>query len=366
MRIATLKLQHFKNYNDEVFDFHPRFNCLVGLNGMGKTNVLDAIHYLAFTKSAFSLTDQQVLQHDAPFFAVHGTFHAERPMDVSCYMESGKKKIIKINRSEPEKFSDHIGTIPLIFTSPYDTAIIQGASEIRRKLVDGTLSQFDQGFLEDLLEYQKVLRQRNTLLKNQQSQSQKALHGLLDIYDEQLINRSITISKKRGQLIGKLTPLFEKNYQVLTDGAEQTEIQFMTKVLTDSFRNDFLEGRKRDMISQRTHSGCHRDDVDFLIGGYSVKKMGSQGQQKSVILALRLAQFDYLSQQTNTRPMIMLDDIFDKFDDERIGQLIMLLSDDDRFGQVVLTDARPGRVQQLFDNEQAVRIFSIAHGKKIK
>ena len=236
VRISTLKLQHFKNYESARFEFHPRFNCLVGLNGMGKTNLLDSIHYLAFTKSAFSGVDSQHIQHGAPFFALHGVFHDQQDTEVTCYLEQGKKKLIKVNRSEPEKLSDHIGSIPLILTTPYDVAIIQGASDVRRKLVDGTLSQFDHTFLDNLLEYQKILRQRNALLKNQRNTDPTSLNRLLDVYDERLIPLSLAISAKRRGLIQELAPLFESNYQGLTHGLEHTSVEFISEVTEPNSR----------------------------------------------------------------------------------------------------------------------------------
>ncbi len=333
---------------------------------MGKTNLLDGIHYLAFTKSAFTATETQHIRHEAPFMAIHGSFQNENKVDVSCYLERGKKKVFKVNRLEPEKLSDHIGSIPLILTTPYDVAIIQEGSEVRRKLVDGTLSQFDHPFLEDLLHYQKVLRQRNALLKNQHNTSSSSLHRLLDVYDEDIVRLSLSISQRRSELIEEFAPLFAANYQTIASGAEQTSIAFVSGVLQNNFEDEFKSLRKKDMLSQRTHLGAHRDDIDFLLGGYSVKKLGSQGQQKSVILALRLAQFDYLSRHTATRPILMMDDIFDKFDDRRINKLLHLLSDESRFQQILLTDARPDTANRLFKEIDDVSFFEINHGKHLK
>lgn len=365
MRISNIKLTDFKNYQEESFAFHPGFNCLVGLNGMGKTNVLDGIHYLAFTKSAFLSTDLQNIRHEERFFVIHGEFESENPLAVTCYQERGKKKVFKINKADPEKISDHIGIIPLILSTPYDTAIIREGSEVRRKFMDGTLSQINKQYLTDLLQYQKVLRQRNALLKNFEMQSEHSLNTLLDIYDEELIELSLSIAQQRQNFTAEFASYFVKSYQAIASPKETTSIEYETQILDEGFKSAFKAARKKDLITQRTTMGCHRDDLVFQLNHYPVKKIGSQGQQKSFLIALRLAQYDYLKDKKNDKPILMLDDVLDKLDDERIKKLIELLSDRDRFGQVILTDARIERINVMFNDNPEVKFFELANGKSI-
>ena len=363
MIISSLKLQGFKNYENESFQFHPKINCLVGLNGMGKTNVLDAIHYLAFTKSAFQSSDAQNITHGGAFFAVHGSFTASESLDVSCYQEVNKRKVIKVNRSELSKVGEHIGLIPLILNTPYDSSLIQESSETRRRFLDATLSQFDRVFLEDILKYKRILRQRNSFLKNTADLNTGTASTLLDVYDEDIITLSRRISEKRKALVTQFNPFFLKSYQAIGGENEHIQAAFVSEALDDNFEKRYRSNRKKDILSRRTTLGCHRDEIDFILNDHSVKKIGSQGQQKCFILALRLAQYDYIKEQVETNPILLLDDLFDKLDDVRIQKLVEMLSDSNRFNQVIITDARAERIKSLFDHTSEVKFFEIRNGK---
>lgn len=366
MRISKLRLEQFKNYEHETFEFHDRFNCLAGLNGAGKTNVLDALHYLAFTKSAFLGTDGQNILHDHQYFAIQGWFEGQdEPFDVICYQEQRKKKLIKVNKAEPERISEHIGRIPMVLTTPYDTSILREGSEVRRKFMDGTLSQFDHSFLGQLLNYQRLLKQRNATLKQSDQMTESSLNTLLDVYDAEMIPLSIAIATRRQDLVQQFEPFFAASYQVIGTEHEATKVHFLSQVLEDGFEAKYRANRKKDIIMQRTLLGCHRDDVDFLLNDHSVKKIGSQGQQKTFIVALRLAQYDFIHAQRSDKPILMMDDIFDKLDSQRIIRLLDLLHDEDRFGQVILTDAHPDQIKNQFSDHSKVNFFEISHGKQV-
>lgn len=366
MQISKLRLEQFKNYEHETFEFHARFNCLAGLNGAGKTNVLDALHYLAFTKSAFSGTDGQNILHDRQYFAIQGWFVGpEESFDVICYQEQRRKKLIKVNKAEPERISEHIGRIPMVLTTPYDTSILREGSEVRRKFIDGTLSQFDHHFLGQLLHYQRLLKQRNATLKQSDQMTESSLNTLLDVYDADMIPLSIAIATRRQDLVQQFEPFFAASYQVIGTEHEATMVHYLSQVLEEGFEARYRANRRRDINMQRTLLGCHRDDVDFLLNGHSVKKIGSQGQQKTFIVALRLAQYDFIRAQRSDKPILMMDDIFDKLDSQRIIRLLDLLHDEDRFGQVILTDAHPDQIKNQFSDHSKVNFFEISHGKQV-
>lgn len=353
MILKSLKLTYFKNHQNASFDFGDRINCVLGKNGRGKTNLLDAIYYLSFTKSGVGSPDRLTISHDAPAFTVHGTYDETT---IALQFEKGKAKAIKIDKQELDKLSDAIGIVPLVMVLPDDTRMIKEGSEERRKFFDGALSQFDKEYLLALMKYNKLLKQRNSLLKQQH---EKGLNvRLLETYDEQLIPLAIAISKKRGELKELFYPYLIKNYADLHDGEETPGLNFKTQVASD-FESVFKSSFPRDQIMQRTLLGSHKDDFEFLLDGEPIKRFGSQGQQKTFIIALKLALYDFLKAQTKKKPLLLLDDIFDKLDDSRIELLVSLLKDEDRFGQLFITDARKERSKALFNNEQQVAFIEM-------
>ena len=360
MILQQLKLLNFKNYQDESFSFSPGINCVLGANGMGKTNLLDAIHYLYMTRSFQSNADIQNIQFEAPYFSISGLF--ENDLKVDCYFESGKKKIFRVNGSENEKLSDHIGTIPGVLTTPEDNQIINEGSEIRRKLFDRLISQYDKAYLEKLILTQKLLNQRNSFLK--QNDGKRGINRkLLETYDDQLIPLFESITNYRSKFLSEFIPYFSKNYTQIFKGDELPSIEYKSHCLNKDFANQFKSALEKDVVLQRTTMGSHKDDYLFLLNERSTKKFSSQGQQKSFVIALKLAEFDFLKQKKETTPLLLLDDIFDKLDDERINHLVSLLTDQERFSQIFITDARAERSKTFFETFKSVSFFEIKSGR---
>ncbi|WP_462253961.1 DNA replication/repair protein RecF [Ekhidna sp.] len=353
MILKSLRLTYFKNHPESTFEFGERINCILGKNGVGKTNLLDAIYYLSFTKSAIGSQDKLTITHDQRAFTVFGTYSE---MTTALQFEKGKVKTLKIDGQEPEKLSDIIGKVPLVIVLPDDTSMIKGGSEERRKFFDGALSQFDSEYLKSLLQYNKLLKQRNSFLK--QNEGRAINTQLLDTYDDQLIPLAISISNKRSKLQETFLPYLIKNYSDLHDGNESPALNFKSHV-DQSFELRFKENRGKDQIMQRTMLGAHRDDFEFLLDGELIKKFGSQGQQKTFIIALKLALNDFLREQTGIKPLLLLDDIFDKLDDSRIQLLVSLLLNNERFQQIFITDARKDRSKELFKNEKAINFIDL-------
>lgn len=330
--------------------FCKNVNCLVGENGVGKTNILDAIHYLSFCKSYFNVIDNNNIKYDEEFFAIHGfyTFDDKSNEKFSCSLKRGLRKQFKCEDKEYNKFSEHIGKIPLVMITPSDQELIIGGSELRRKFLDLVISQADILYLDNLIKYNKVLEQRNRLLK-QFSQTMSFDNQSLQLWDEQLVAYGIEIYKKRKAFIEDFASLFQYYYNYISSEKEEVEITYNSEDFENNFQSLLLNARDKDRILNYTTVGVHKDDLSLKMKGYNVKKYASQGQQKSFLLALKLAQFEYILNQRKTKPILLLDDVFDKLDLKRINQL-MLLVGSDRFGQVFVTDTQLGRVENIFKN----------------
>lgn len=355
MFLKKLQLTQFKNHVDSTYVFGNEVNCILGKNGVGKTNLLDAIYYLSFTKSAVGSQDRLSIHHEMPSFTLHGTYE---DCILAIQFEKGKSKTLKIDGQEPDKLSDVIGKVPLVIVLPDDTAMIKEGSEERRKFFDGALCQFDKEYLQNLLHYNKILKQRNSLLK--QSNGYSLNYQLIETYDDQLIPLAIQISKRRLELKKLFLPFLQKNYADLHEGGETPELNFKTQV-NDGFESLFRNNFARDQIMQRTLLGSHKDDFEFLLDGELIKKFGSQGQQKTFIIALKLALYDFLKEKKKQKPLLLLDDIFDKLDDSRIQLLVSLLEDKGRFGQIFISDARKDRSKELFKGSKEVNFIEIAN-----
>ncbi|WP_420317175.1 DNA replication/repair protein RecF [Ekhidna sp.] len=354
MILKSLKLTSFKNHPDSAFEFSERINCVLGKNGIGKTNLLDAIYYLSFTKSAVGSQDKLAITHETQAFTLFGTYDNQT---IALQFEKGKVKTIKIDGQEPERLSDVIGKAPLVIVLPDDTSMIKEGSDERRKFFDGALSQFDSAYLKALLKYNKVLKQRNSLLKIEEGR--RLNKKLLETYDDQLIPLAMDISDKRKQMKEVFLPFLQKNYADLHEGDEVPGLNFKTHV-TEEFADRFKSNSQKDQIMQRTLMGSHKDDFEFLLDGELIKKFGSQGQQKTFIIALKLALYDFLMEKTENKPLLLLDDIFDKLDDSRIQLLVSLLLDNDRFQQIFITDARKDRSKELFKGQKEVNFIELA------
>ena len=355
--LAQLHLLNFKNHEALALKFSSNVNAIVGKNGMGKTNILDAIYYLSMCKSYLNSMDRQNIKFDQPFFSIQGQWLLDGDeSNVVCSVKSGAKKVIKKNKVAYEKLSDHIGLFPVVFISPYDGDLIAEGSETRRKWMDGIISQIDKSYLEDLIAYQRILDQRNSLLKqlaNGGSTDQ------LEVWDHSLNQYGQRIYERRTNFILEFIPIFEANYREIGTEIEAIEIQYKSDFQRGPFDVLLKENQRRDLIFQYTTVGVHKDDLLFNLNGNAVKKYGSQGQQKSFILALRLAQYHYLHAHSGKKPVLLLDDIFDKLDHSRVQKIIDLVSND-VFGQVIITDTEKSRLETLLvDRVSDFRIFEL-------
>lgn len=349
MNLAHLILNNFKNYQEADLNFSDKINCLVGGNGAGKTNVLDAIYYLSFCKSYFNAVDSQNIYHNAGFFALHGFYKNQEANEdkISCIQKRNYKKQFRFNKKDYDRLADHIGKIPLVMISPYDRDLINEGSEIRRKYIDGVISQFDKFYLNDLLEYNKALQQRNVLLKD--FSDQHYFDNLsISVWDDKLIALGENIFEKRKAFLLEFKPLFEEYYRYLSGGNEQVEVIYSSQLENDSIGELLKEALPRDRILRYTTQGIHKDDLILLIDGFQVKKFGSQGQQKSFVIAIKLAQFEYTRLKKKFKPILLLDDIFDKLDDSRVSQIVELVSKEN-FGQVFITDTQHKRIRSIFE-----------------
>ncbi|MFC2100902.1 DNA replication/repair protein RecF [Bacteroidota bacterium] len=350
MYLQKLSVVNFKNYEQADLNFSEKINCFVGDNGSGKTNLLDAIHYLSFCKSYFNPIDSQNILHGAPFFATHGTYskNGNQTDLISCIQKRNQKKQFKLNKKLYERLADHIGLYPLVMISPYDRDMINSGSEIRRKYIDSVISQFDKIYLDDLINYNKALAQRNALLK-QFAEKRYFESASLEIWDEQMIRLGESIHAKRLEFLEKLIPIFQNYFEFVTGGKERVGIDYESQLNSGDYKYQLEDAISRDKVVQYSTIGIHKDDISFSIDGYPVKKFGSQGQQKSFVVAVKLAQFDYTKQIIGFKPVLLLDDIFDKLDDFRVEQLIKLVSDNS-FGQVFITDTQNERIARIFKN----------------
>lgn len=347
MYIEKLSLINFKNYTEADFEFSPQVNCFIGNNGEGKTNLLDAIHYLSFCKSFLNPLDNHNIRHDAPFFVIQGTFHlGENKEEIYCGLKRGQKKQFKRNKKEYDRLADHIGLLPLVVISPADSELITEGSESRRKFTDSVIAQYDHEYLYSLIKYNKALSQRNALLKRF-SETGSFEKDSLEVWDMQLTDFGKKIHVEREKFLKGFIPKVQYYYEFISGGKEAVDIQYESHLNEEEFQAALLKAIKRDMAMHYTTVGIHKDDLVFLINGLPVKKFGSQGQQKSFLIALRLAQFDFIKEIKQVVPVICLDDIYDKLDESRMTKLMGLVASDN-FGQVFITDTHEDRIQRLF------------------
>ncbi|MBQ8957987.1 MAG: DNA replication/repair protein RecF [Bacteroidales bacterium] len=364
MYLHELKLTNFKNCESAELRFSPNVNCFVGLNGAGKTNILDAIYYLSFCKSFFVATDKQNIRHGQDFFAVHGVYRHEGKDDeqVSCVQKRDAKKSFRFNKKEYDRLADHIGKFPLVMISPYDADLINGGSELRRKFIDGVISQFDPLYLNALLKYNRALQQRNTQLK-QFADTRTFDRELLRLWDDQMAQHADDIHRKRQQFLTDFLPIFQHYYEIVSGGTEKVNVIYESRLDEKPLNVLFEESLMHDRYSGYTNVGIHKDDLEFALDGHPLKKFGSQGQQKSFVVSIRLAQFDFNFQRIGYKPILLLDDIFDKLDDQRVMKLVRLVGDD-HFGQVFITDTQQQRIEKLFEDTAIDhKIFEVERGQ---
>jgi len=363
MYLEDIRLINFRNYLDIKMSFNDQINCLVGDNGVGKTNVLEGIYYLALTKSFQSTSDLQTIKHETDFFSIIGNFNKDgKQKGVKCQMKRGEKKTISMNDISYNKISDHIGIFPVVLITPNDTDIIRGGGENRRRFVDSVISQLDRKYLDNLLKYNHALRQRNSILKNTHHQDHMDI-DLIDPYDQLIMQIGYQIYLTRRKFIATLSKLLKEIYSDIADHKEEVKIQYKSDLDSENFNVLFKESLSRDIALRRTSLGIHRDDYVFDLDGYPMKKYSSQGQQKSMIVSLKIAQFEIIRNEKGFKPIILMDDIFDKLDDARIEKILNMVAGH-TFGQIFVTDARPERTLSIFDRiESNKSIYQIADGK---
>lgn len=359
MLLNKLSLLNYKNFETETFSFDPKINCFVGHNGVGKTNVLDAIYHLSFGKSYFNPITSQNIKHGEDFFVVEGEYEKETGSEkILVSAKRGQKKIIKRNAKAYEKFSEHIGFLPLVIISPSDRDLITEGSDTRRKFIDGVISQGDSKYLHTLLNYNKVLAQRNSLLKYFAANNTHN-QDTVDIYNEQLHQYGTEIFNKRNQFLEDFTPIFLNRYRAISSGSETVSLAYSSQLKEKDLLLLLQENALKDKLSQYTNFGIHKDDLSFEIDKHPIKKFGSQGQQKSYLIALKLAQFDFIKQQSKVNPILLLDDIFDKLDEQRVEQIINLVHDEN-FGQLFISDTHADRTENVIKKVgQSYKMFKL-------
>lgn len=363
MFLKHLHLINFKNIELAQLELNEGINCFVGSNGAGKTNMLDAIYYLSFCKSYFNSVDSQNIKHECDFFVIQGTYSIrEQEEHVYCGLKRGQKKQFKRNKKEYDKLSNHIGLLPLVIISPQDDALIVEGSELRRKYIDSVISQYDRGYLDNLIKYNKVISQRNVYLKSIKILNEE-VNNMLDVWDFQIISLGEKIAKARRMFLEELRGVFHEMYNYISENNEVVEFEYKSQFNSADFPSVLKEARQRDIILGYSTKGVHKDDAEFKIDGYSIKKMGSQGQKKTFLIALKLGQFKFLARHKNLKPLLLLDDIFDKLDSQRGDKLIELVGGE-YFNQIFITDTQLNRIEPILKriNKQST-IFEVKNGE---
>ncbi len=363
MHLKKVKLLNFKNYTDVAFTLEAGINCILGVNGSGKTNLLDAIHYLSMTKSAFSSTDTQSIRHEESFFSIIASMEdSEGNHDMFCSLKKGSKKILRFDNNEYEKLSNHIGRFPSVIIAPNDILLISGGDEMRRKFFDSIISQTDLAYLQDLISYNHNLKQRNSLLKYFRD-NLMADQDLITPYDKILLEKGKRICARRQKFMHQFLPIFKEKYNFIANGVESVDLQYSSQFSIDNPSKELNIALTKDIELQRSTFGTHRDQWKFTLDDRDLKKFGSQGQQKSFLISLKTAQFDLIKKEKGFTPILLLDDIFDKLDDYRIHQLMLLIANEDH-GQLFLTDARPERTKSILKSlNLKATMFQIENGK---
>ncbi|MBQ9262463.1 MAG: DNA replication and repair protein RecF [Prevotella sp.] len=390
MILEKLSLINYKNITEATLELSPKINCFIGQNGVGKTNVLDAIYYLSFCHSANNPIDSQVIRHGEEFFMIEGLYRSEKlevrgeripqgsennlqqdisltthpspltsNLSVSCGMKRGQKKHFKRNKKEYKRLSEHIGLIPIVVVSPSDTLLIEGGSEERRRLMDMVISQYDSTYIEALNRYNKALQQRNTMLKAEEEPD----IDVISIWEEQMASAGEHIYKCRDAFVKEMVPIFQRYYETISGNQEKVALNYISHCQ----RGPLLEVIQRDSFKDRAVGyslhGVHRDDLEFMLGDHLMKREGSQGQNKTFVISLKLAQFDFLKRtNSKTTPLLLLDDIFDKLDAGRVEQIVNLVAGDE-FGQIFITDTNRDHLDQILSaSSHDYRIFHVDNG----
>lgn len=360
MILKKLSILNYKNIAEATLALSPKFNCFIGPNGVGKTNVLDAVYFLSFCRSAQTTQDSLVIRHDAPFFVLEGEYNDD--MTIYCGLKRGSKKHFKRDKKEYRKLSEHIGLIPLVLVSPSDTLLIEGSSEERRRLMDVVISQMNHSYLESLARYNKALQQRNTLLKMEDAEPDAEV---LAILEEQMAVEGEYIYERRNTFVEQLIPLFQQFYETVSGGHEQVSLSYVSHCQRGSLLDIIRRDRMKDRAVGYSLHGIHRDDLEILLDGHPMRREGSQGQLKTFVIALKLAQFCFLRQGNahDDMPLLLLDDIFDKLDAQRVEKIVQLVAGD-QFGQIFITDTNRDHLDQILRQGQFdYKLFHVDSGE---
>ena len=361
MILENISIINYKNIKGVNLDLSPKINCLIGHNGVGKTNFLDAIYYLSFCRSANNPIDSQIIMHDENFFMLEGNYRTEQGdiENIYCGMKRGTKKHFKRNKKEYKRLSQHIGLVPLIYVSPSDSSLIEGGSEERRRLMDVVISQYDHSYIELLSNYNKALQQRNALLKMEEEPDS----SLLDIWEQEMARNGELLFQKRLAFVDELVPVFQQIYQQISDQREIVSLRYISHCQRGPLLDVIQRDRFKDRAVGYSLHGVHRDDLEMLIGDFQMKREGSQGQNKTFVLALKLAQFDFLRRTSSTTtPLLLLDDIFDKLDAQRVESIVQLVSGDN-FGQIFITDTNRDHLDKILSKSDGeYKIFTVEGG----
>ncbi|MCQ2204657.1 MAG: DNA replication/repair protein RecF [Bacteroidales bacterium] len=362
MNLRNLHIINYRNISQADIEMSDGINCFVGDNGEGKTNLLDAIYYMSFCKSFYSTPDSQNIKHGEPFFVIQGEYERNGQTElIYCGVKAGQKKQFKRNKKDYSKLSEHIGLLPVVVIAPFDELLIADGAEERRKYADSVISQCDHNYLNMLMNYNKLIQQRNALLKQMQEQERHDF-SLLDVIDMQLGNYGTAISASRTSFIEKLKPILQNYYMSISSGREVAEMNYISGLQRYDLYEGLIESRNRDLALGYTSRGIHRDDIEFKLDGYPIRTTGSQGQRKSFAIALKLAQFSYLTENIGFKPILLLDDVFDKLDSKRGDNLISLVASGE-FDQIFITDTNRHRLEGILEKaNKDYRIFNIANG----
>ncbi|UEA64289.1 DNA replication and repair protein RecF [Hoylesella buccalis] len=362
MILKKISILNYKNIQVADLTFSPKLNCLIGHNGEGKTNLLDAVYYLSFCRSAFNPIDSQVITHDRDFFVLDGMYLNDMGDEerIYCGMKRGTRKRFKRNQKEYKRLSQHIGLVPLIFVSPADTALIEGGSDGRRRFLDMVISQLDHSYIELLSRYNKALTQRNALLKAEQEPD----GALMEILEQEMATQGEAIYAKRDAFVREFIPVFQTIYDHVSGCHETVSLQYISHAQRGPLLDVIQRDRHKDRAVGYSLHGVHRDDLEMMIGGYQLKREGSQGQNKTYVLALKLAQFDFLKRTaSSTTPLLLLDDIFDKLDAGRVERIVNMVAGD-AYGQIFITDTNRDHLDSILSRHSFdYKLFEVVHGE---
>lgn len=351
MYLKNLSLINFKNFANFDMEFCPKINCFTGDNGTGKTNIMDSIHYLSFCKSFINLSDRQNIKTGEDFFVIQGDFELfENTETIYCGLQVNKKKSFRRNGVEYSKLSEHIGLLPVVFTNPYDSNLLHEGSEFRRKFSDTVISQFNHEYLNDLITYNRILDQRNNMLKNVQ-RGTKMDFDEVGIWNIQLAETGKRIYNSRNVFSNEIIEIFQNYYSLISDNKENVQFVYQSQLKDNDLLQLLEKNLERDILLGYTSAGIHKDDFDFRIDNQPIKRYGSQGQQKTFVISLKFAWFGYIKQKINMAPILLLDDIFDKLDKKRVKVITKLVSQED-FGQIFITDTSYSRMPDILKNLQ--------------